>query len=123
MTTQAGEVKPGDIAGPYADKDGKEQPRGLTLEKLRLRFQDNIDFAAEGQDWFKWGTTWSRHKVYATLVEFQSDLGMDTASQVFNLGFADLHQRDFRLSREIMPRLKESYLQGPVPGVTLGVGP
>jgi hypothetical protein len=114
-------AKSEDIAGAYAAKTGEGQPRGLTLEQLRLRFENNVYFAAPGQGWFKWGTTWARHKSYAGLSEFQSDLGIDAGSQGFDPGFADFLQLDFRLRAEAMARLEESYPRGPVPGVRLGV--
>ncbi len=123
-TNEAGAAvaaKPGDIAGAYAANTREGQPQGLTLEKLRLRFEKNVYFAAPGQGCFKWGPTWARHKSYASLSEFQSDLGLDADNQVLDPGFADVLQLDFRLRAEVMVRLKENYPQGPVPGVVLGV--
>jgi hypothetical protein len=119
----AATAKPGDIAGAYAAKSGEGQPQGLTLEKLRLRFQKNVYFAAPGQGWFKWGTSWARHRNYAGLSEFQSDLGIDADSRVLDPGFANVRQLDFRLGAEAMSQLKESYPRGSVPGVMLGVRP
>jgi hypothetical protein len=50
---QAGDTpKPGDIAGAYAAKDRNGQPQGLTLEKLRVSFVENVYFAEPGQGWF-----------------------------------------------------------------------
>lgn len=125
LTNQAGAAtaKSGDIAGAYTAKTSEGQPQGLTLEKLRLRFENNVYFAAPGKSWFKWGPTWMRHKSYPGLREFQSDLGIDAGSQVLDPGFADLLQLDFRLRAEAMVLLKKSYPQGPVPGVVLGVKP
>lgn len=116
-------AKPGDIAGAYTAKTSEGQPQDLTLEKLRLRFENNVYFAAPGQGWFKWGPTWERHKTYPSLREFQSNLGIDADSQVLDPGFADLLQLDFRLCEETMSLLKESYPREPVPGVILGVRP
>jgi hypothetical protein len=115
--------KPGDIAGPYEAKGFVGQPQGLTLEKLRLRFEDNIYFAAPGQGWFEWGVTWGRHKIYSNLTEFQTDLRIDTGSRVWEPAFADLIALDLRLSREAMERVDQNYPQGPVPGILLGVKP
>ena len=110
-----------DIAGAYAAKSNEGQPLGLTLDKLRLQFEDNIYFAAPGRGWFKWGPTWSRHKNYANLNEFQSDLGIDTRSQVLDPGFTDMLRLDFRVREQTMSAFKELYPRGPVPSVMLGV--
>jgi len=87
----------------------------------RPRFEHNLYFAAPGHGWFKWGTTWSRHQSYPNSKEFQADLGIDTNSQVFEPGFADILQLDFRMGEETLSLLEESYPGGPVPGVALGV--
>jgi hypothetical protein len=120
QTGAAAAVKPGDIASAYAAKTSEGQPQSLTLEKLQLRFEKNVFFAAPSQGWFKWGPTWARHKSYASLSEFQSALGIAPDNQTLNPGFSDLHQLDFRLPAETMAQLKECYPQGQVPGVKLG---
>jgi len=95
-------------------------PQGLTLEKLRLSFAENVYFAGPGQGWFEWGVTWGRHKSYASLSDFRGDLGIDVGSRTFEPGFANLSAVDCRLSAEGMAALRESYPQGPVPGAILG---
>ncbi len=112
---------PADIAGAYGAKTESGQPGGLTLERLRLRFEANVYFAAPGQGWFNWGTLWARHESYKGLGEFQTSLGIDTGGRVLDLKFADVLQLDFRLSAEDMRPIEGSYPQGPVPGVRLGV--
>jgi hypothetical protein len=91
------------------------------LKDLRLRFKGNVYFAAPDQGWFKWGPTWSRHKSYSSLNEFQADLGIDADSEAFDPGFLDLLQLDFRLPSDTLARLNQCYPQGPIPSVTLGV--
>ena len=119
---QAGATpKPGDIAGAYAAKDRDGQPQGLTLEKLRLSFAENVYFAEPGQGWFEWGVSWGRHRSYSKLSDFQADLGIDFGSRVFDPGFVHLSAFDCRLSAEAMAALSQWYPQGPVPGVILGV--
>jgi parallel beta-helix repeat protein len=113
--------KPTDIAGAYTAKDRDGHPQGLTLEKLRLSFVENVYLAEPGQGWFEWGVSWGHHKSYAKLSDFQADLGIDLRGQVFDPGFANLSALDYRLSAEAMAEVKQSYPQGPVPGVTLGV--
>lgn len=93
----------------------------LSLETLRLSFLNNIYFAAPGRGWFQWGPTWSRHKGYSTLKEFQLDLGVDEGGQVLNPGFADIRQLNFRLREPTLSALAKDYPQGPVPDVELGV--
>ena len=93
------------------------------MEKLRLSFEENVYFAGPGQGWFEWGVTWGRHKSYANLSDFQADLGIDKASRVLEPGFANLSGLDCRLSAEAMTALRQSYPQGPVPGVVLGALP
>ena len=122
-TNQTGGVvatKPGNIAAADV-ADSKGPPLGLALEKLRLRFANNVYFAAPGQSWFKWGPTWARHQSYAGLSEFQSSLGLDADGQVLDPGFTGARLLDFRLHTEAMSLLKESYPRGPVPGALLGV--
>lgn len=116
-------ARPGDIAGAYSAKNDAGQPRGLTLEKLRLRFEGNVYYAAPDQGWFAWGPTWTRHKRYASLPEFQADLSIDTEGRALDPQFADVWQFDFRLTAESMAPVRENYPQGPVPGVALGVRP
>ena len=121
-TLTTGTTRPEDIAGAYAAKSREGQPQDLTLEKLGLRFEDNVYFAGPGQGWFRWGPTWRRHKSYATLNEFQSDLRLDRGSQALDPGFAGLLQLDLRLRPEVMARLQDSYPRGTVPGVVLRTG-
>jgi hypothetical protein len=91
------------------------------LEKLRLSFVENVYCAEPGQGWFEWGVSWGRHKSYSKLSDFQADLGIDLGSRAFAPGFANLSAMDCRLSAEAMTALRQSYPQGPVPGVLLGV--
>ena len=111
------------MAGAYVATNAAGQPRDLTLESLRLRFERNIYCAGPGQGGFNWGVAWARHKYFATLGEFQADLGIDQGGQTLDPGFADPLQSDFRLRAGVMTRLKESYPQGSVPGVMLGLKP
>ena len=104
-----------------ANNTGEDQPRGLALQDLRLRFEDNVYFAARGEGLVEWGPTWKRHKSYSSLGDFQADLGIDTGSRVLDPGFSNLAARDYRLSRETMSRLRSNYPQGPVPECRLGV--
>jgi hypothetical protein len=113
-------AKPGDLAGDYVTTNGAGQPINLTLEKLRLNFEENVHDAEADQGRFEWGVTWSQHKSYAQLKDFQTDLGIDHGSRVVPLIFANPKGLDFRLTTGPMAAVKQNYPQGPVPGVTLG---
>jgi len=118
---QGGDMpKPGDMAGPYAAKNRDGQPEGLTLEKLRISFVENVYFAGAGQGGFEWGVTWGRHKSYPKLGDFQADLGIDKGSRVLDPGFVNLNALDCRLKPEVMAALSQSYPKEPMPGVILG---
>jgi hypothetical protein len=116
-------AKPGDIAAAYGAKDNEASAQSLSLEKLRLRFIENVYFASSGQKWFEWGVTWGKHESYSSLNDFQAALGIDTRSRVLEPAFADPIARDFRLSSEMMSmsQLEQSYPRGPIPEVLLGV--
>lgn len=107
-------------ADAYLANNNEGQPAGLTLEKLNLRFADNLYFAAPGQGWFAWGVKWSRHSSYSKLADFQTELGIDHASRVFDPGFAGEAELDFRVSTQIMAGLQQCYPRVAVPGVKLG---
>jgi hypothetical protein len=109
-----------DIAARYQATDARGQPTGLTLQKLRLQFVENIFFAAPGQACFEWGPSWSKHKSYSSVAEFQSGLGLDLAGRELDPGFADPLSHDYRLSQEMMSQLRQSYPVGPVLDVRLG---
>ncbi len=119
----AAAAKPGDIAGAYTAKTLEGQPQGLTLEALRLRFEGNVYFSGPGQGGFKWGPSWARHKSYASLGEFQSDLGIDTAGRTMDPSFADIRRLDLRVNAERLRQLGNAYPQGAIPGVLLGIDP
>jgi parallel beta-helix repeat protein len=114
-------TRPGDSAGAYTAKNRAGRLGGLTLEKLRLSFVENVYFAKPGQSWFEWGVSWGRHKSYPKLSDFQTDLGIDLGGRVIDPGFANLSAMDCRLSAEALAALGQCYPRGPVPGVLLGV--
>ncbi|MBP8261805.1 MAG: right-handed parallel beta-helix repeat-containing protein, partial [Verrucomicrobia bacterium] len=112
-------TKPGDVAGAYAARPAQGQPRDLTLEKLRLRFENNVYFAGPGHGGFNWGPTWARHKRYGGLAEFQADLGIDVGGRELDPHFASWLELDFRLGAESTELLQATYPHGPVPGAKL----
>ena len=114
-------ARPAGNADAYTAKGQAGQPSGLTLEKLNLRFEENVYAAGPGQAWFHWGVTWGRHQGYPTLEEFQTALGIDHGGRVIDPGFSGLPARDFRLSVERLHEIESCYPHGPVPGVQLGL--
>ncbi len=100
---------------PEATVPGKS----LSLEKLNLKFVDNVYFAGPGEGWFEWGVTWGRHKSYATLADFQSDLGIDSGSRVLDPQFTNVNGLDLPLPATMLDSLRECYPRGPVPETIL----
>ncbi len=103
------------------DSTSANQPHELALKDLRLQFEDNVYFAADGQGLFEWGPTWRRHKSYSNLRDLQTELGIDTGSRILNPGCSNLSARDFRLSQQTMKELRSNYPDGWVPECNLGV--
>lgn len=91
------------------------------LAELRLKFVDNVYWAGLDQSRFEWGVTWARHRSYGNLREFQSELQLDHGGAEFDPEFADPIARDFRVSPDLMEKLKQQYPSAPVPNVTLGL--
>lgn len=119
-TGRGTEARPGDMAAEYTAKSSEGQPRNLTLEALKLRFENNRYYAVPGQGWFAWGPTWTWHQKYGSLQEFQSALHIDMGSKAANPEFADIRSLDLRLSSAAMLEFRESYPRGNVPGVKTG---
>jgi len=95
-------------------------PKSLTLEALRLQFEDNVYWAAPGQGLFQWGTSWGRHEAYTNLLDFQTQLKIDVGSRVVDPGFTDLISRDYRVPPATLGELEKTYPRGPIPGAVLG---
>lgn len=110
-----------DIAKAYGAKDKEGAPLGLSLEKLNIRFENNLFATTENQGLWNWGTTWKRHQKYTSLTNVQRELKLETGSRVAPFEFRDYLTRDFRVPAN-SPALKmNAYPNGEVPGVQLGV--
>jgi len=112
-----------DLADEYRARKNTNQPRDLTLEKLKLSFENNVYFAAAGQNFWVWGTGWHEHASYDMVEDLQKALGMERGGRVFAPKFADLLSFDFRLSQIEATALGNCLPQGAVPGAKLGVLP
>jgi len=109
-----------DLAADYLTKDTAGGPVGLTLETLKITFENNIYCAQPWQGLFHWGAEWKRHKKYAKLEDVQSELKLESGSQAVDFKVEDYLARDFRVPAE-SPALKMGcYPKGDVPGVKLG---
>ena len=109
-----------DLAAEYKAKDGEGAPAGLTLEKLRLTFENNFYAAQPYQGLFNWGVAWKRNKRYASLDDVRQELKLESGGQAGEFRFVDYLTRDFRVPPD-SPALKLScYPKGEVPGVVLG---
>ncbi len=105
-----------------ADESGR-QPRGLSLEKLKLGHHDNLYHAAPGQGLFHWGSPRGRNRQYASLDEMRGELALEQGSAAAEAGFADPLTRDYRVPADSPLLRMGCYPQGEVPGVKLGILP
>jgi hypothetical protein len=113
------------IWGWFDVKDNRHWPssngsKDLTLQKLNLKFENNIYFALPNQGWFKWGPTWSPHEVYPSLSQFQEKLRIDSGSETVNPRFGDLRALDLRIAASD-EKTRASYPHGEIPRVILEI--
>ena len=110
-------------AAKQRKRPGEEQwagPADLSLEKLNLKFENNLYYAAPGQGLINWGCSWSKHANYTSLAEMRSDLGLDEGGRVADPGFRDFTARDLRVPGGSPAVTMGCYPKGQTPGVTLG---
>lgn len=101
-------------------------PTGLTLEKMNIRFGNNLYDMGESGGGFRWGTSWRRHEYFDekdAMQKVQAMLGLEKGSVVAPFAFNDYVTRDFRVPAN-SPALKlKSYPIGAIPGALTGVLP
>ncbi len=102
----------------WPDPKTAEHPQNLG--DLHLQFIGNIYYADRGQGLIGWGPTWSRHRNYARLADFQTELGIDQGGAVWEPKFANVAARDFRLPSSSPGPFRVAQPQGSVPGCSLG---
>jgi hypothetical protein len=113
---------PDDNAAEYLAKVIRDQLKGLTLEKLNLRMENNVYAVAQGQRLILWGALFVRHAYYDALDKVQSELGLEKGSTVEQLQFAGAgNSLDFRVPVDSPVLKRNCYPQGAVSGVRLGV--
>ena len=102
-------------------KDGVD-PAG-NLEKLNLRFVENVYAFGANEGGLIWGTAWGRHESYSTVSAFEAALHIDHGSRVLTPEFADPLALDFRLPAAELEKVQPAYPQGSVPEARLGRRP
>jgi hypothetical protein len=105
--------------GDSGAKVAADQPRNLTLEKLHLRLEGNVYWAAAGQRLVQWGPSWSEHRWFETVTDLRAALGIDPEGQTVEPAFVDVLSRDLRLAAGADPAVRSCYPRGAVPGVSL----
>ena len=124
---RAMQEKPADAAtapdAVAASADKTKTPPHLSLEKLNLKFANNIYAPGDNGGLFNWGADWKRHRNYRDLTAVQTELKMENGSAIAPFEVADYLTLDLRVPAN-SPALKmKCYPQGEVPGVKLGVLP
>lgn len=110
-----------DIAENYKAKTDDGAPAGLSLEKLNIKFENNIYAVHPAQGLFNWGVLWKPHKKYKSLEQARNELNLESGFELKELKFANPAARDFRLPKD-SPVIKSGcYPRGTVPEVTLGI--
>lgn len=101
-------------------------PANLSLDKLNLRFANNLYDGGDAGAIFHWGTSWRRHEYFdgpSALEKVRTTLNLEQGSVVAPFTFGDWLMRDFRVPAS-SPALKmKAYPQGAIPGALTGVLP
>ncbi|HUV62844.1 MAG TPA: right-handed parallel beta-helix repeat-containing protein [Sedimentisphaerales bacterium] len=95
-------------------------PADLSLEALKLTFENNLYYPAAAQGLFNWGVTWKTNKKYADLDAVRRELGFERGSVVADIAFKDLSKLDFRVRADDPAIRMQCYPQGDVFSVKLG---
>lgn len=95
-------------------------PADLSLETLKLTFENNLYCPAPGQDLFNWGVTWKKCRRYDSLDAVQEELSLDAGSRVAEFHPADYSSLDLRVPGDSLSAMMNCYPRGNVPGVLLG---
>jgi len=99
------------------------QPTGLSLEDLKLTFENNLYCPSPGQGLFNWGVTWKKNKRYESLDAVQKELSIDGDSKIAEFHAQDYSSLDLRVPRDAPAVIMGCYPRGSVPGVQFGVLP
>ena len=95
-------------------------PADLSLEDLKLTFENNLYCPAIGQGLFNWGVTWKKNKKYPDLDMVRRDLGLEHGSEAADVAIKDFRKLDLRVPADSPAIRMQCYPQGEVFGVKLG---
>jgi hypothetical protein len=105
-------------AGYQAQTDGV--PPGLSLEDLKITFQNNIYAHASNQPFFIWGVNWKPKKEFRDIPTLARTLGFEgQASQMLSALPVNAAKRDFRLPEALHKAVQQAYPRGRVPDCAL----
>ncbi|BCM89152.1 hypothetical protein IAD21_00996 [Abditibacteriota bacterium] len=115
-----------DFARDYQANLDRGAPTGLSLEKLNIRFNNNLYDPGDSGAVFHWGTDWRYHEYFDGtdgLPKLRARLGMEQGGVVAPFPFADYLTRDFRVPAGSTALKMKAYPQGNIPGALTGVLP
>jgi Right handed beta helix region len=115
---QKGKAAP-DLAAGYQAKDGAGAPAGLTLETLKITFDNNLYDARPWQGLFHWGVDWKRHKKFTRLADVRQKLKFESGGSAGEFPVENLGARDFRVPPDSQALTAGCYPRGEIPGVKL----
>ncbi len=116
-------VPEADFARAYQAELDRGAPTGLGLEKLNIRFANNLYDGGDGGGIFHWGTSWRRHEYFDgadAMQKVRATLGFEQGGVVAPFAFGDYLTRDFRVPADSPALRLKAYPQGAVPGAQTG---
>jgi parallel beta-helix repeat protein len=108
------------IEDAEVDSDTSERRKRLSLEDLKLAFENNLYCPGAGQGLFIWGTKWKRSQNFDSLDEVQKILGLEKGSFIGEFKASNISGLDFSIRPNSVAITQGCYPKGTVPGVTLG---
>ncbi|NWG12507.1 MAG: hypothetical protein HXY20_03120 [Acidobacteria bacterium] len=103
--------------------EGSDQPfpRGLSLESLNLKMEDNLYAAGDGHDIFIWGARAKSPRVYSSLDAVRKELNLEQGSVLGDFACRNLSALDFRVQADSPAVKMGCYPKGTIPGAKIGI--
>jgi len=101
--------------------DSFERSKRLSLEDLRLTFENNLYCPGPGRELFIWGAKWKRSQHFKSLDDVQKILCLEKGSFVGKFKAANISGLDFRVEPNSAALTQSRYPKGEVPRVRLGI--